>query len=39
LSRVRDFSLDPAFAGSRSMAAAVWAAHGSDHQSHHVKEL
>jgi hypothetical protein len=39
LSRVRDFSPDPAFAGSRSMAKAVWAAHGSEYEGHHVKEL
>jgi hypothetical protein len=37
-SRVREFSPDPAFAGSRAMAKAVWAAHGSEHEHYH-KEL
>jgi hypothetical protein len=41
LSRVRGFSPHSAFAGSRSMAKAVWAAQqdGSEYESHHVKEL
>jgi hypothetical protein len=39
LSRVRNFSPDPAFAGSRAMAEAVWAAHGREYDSHHADEL
>lgn len=39
LSLVRGFSPDPAFAGSRAMARAVWAAHGSDHDDNHRIEL
>jgi hypothetical protein len=39
LSRVPNFSPDPAFAGSQSMAQAAWAAHGSEHESRHAKEL
>jgi hypothetical protein len=39
LSRVRDFSLDPAFAGSRSMAKAVWEACGPEYEGRHLKEL
>jgi hypothetical protein len=39
MSRVRDFSPDPAFAGSRSMAGAVWASQGSEYDHHLVKEL
>jgi hypothetical protein len=39
LSRVPNFSPDPAFAGSRSMAQDAWAAHGSEHDSRHAKEL
>jgi hypothetical protein len=39
LSHVRDFSPDPTFAGSRSMAKAVWEAHDSEYEGQHVKEL
>jgi hypothetical protein len=39
LTSVRGFSPDPAFAGSRAMAAAVWEAHGSENEGHHIKEL
>jgi hypothetical protein len=39
LARVQGFSPDPAFAGSRAMAAAVWEAHGSEDEGHHIKEL
>lgn len=39
LSRVRNVSPDPAFAGSRSMARAMWEAHGSEYERHCVMEL
>lgn len=39
LSRVRGFSPDPAFAGSRAMATAAWAAHGSEHEGSDRTEL
>jgi len=39
LSRVWNFSPDRAFAGSRSMAQTVWAAHGSEFEDHNKKEL
>ena len=39
LSRVQSLSSDPAFAGSRSMAATSWAAMNSQHEAYHVDEL
>lgn len=39
LSRVRDFSPDPTFAGSQAMAKAVWEAHGSEYKESHKQEL
>lgn len=39
LSLVRNFSPDPAFAGSRSMARTMWAAQGSERERHGVREL
>lgn len=39
LSRVRSFASNPAFAGSRSMAATSWAAMNSQHEAYHVDEL
>jgi hypothetical protein len=39
LSRVRDFSSDLAFAGSRAMAKIDWAARGSKHEVRHMEEL
>jgi hypothetical protein len=39
LSLVQSFSSDPAFAGSRSMAATSWAAISSKHDTYHVDEL
>lgn len=38
-SSVQDFSPDPAFAGSRSMARTMWAVHGSQHEGHYVEGL
>ena len=39
LSRVRAFSPDPAFAGSRAMAKTVWEAHGSEQEGRYKNEL
>ena len=38
-SRVRNFSPDPVFAGSRAMALAVWAAQDPGHESQYAREL
>lgn len=39
LSRVRDFSPDPAFAGSRAMAKAAWEAHVYEQEGRSMEEL
>lgn len=39
LSRVRGFSPDPVFAGSRAMAKAVWEAHASEQEGRYMEEL